>query len=85
MEYVDLLPPTAPSFVFARETCTLYYKERNYETESRTFTREWSLDGATARQMYSSLHELFETMPNCDFFGLVVHPSDNKKVDLWKR
>ena len=25
MEYMDLLPPTAPSLVFARETCTPYY------------------------------------------------------------
>ena len=24
MEYMDLLPPTAPSLVFARETCTPY-------------------------------------------------------------
>ena len=26
MEYMDLLPPTAPSLVFARETCTPYYR-----------------------------------------------------------
>ena len=25
MEYMDLLPPTAPSLVLARETCTPYY------------------------------------------------------------
>ena len=24
MDYMDLLPPTAPSLVFARETCTPY-------------------------------------------------------------
>ena len=27
MEYMDLLPPTAPSLVFARESCTLYCTE----------------------------------------------------------
>ena len=30
MEYMDLLPPTAPSLVFARETCTPYCPTRWY-------------------------------------------------------
>ena len=29
MEYMDLLPPTAPSLVFARETCTPYCFVKN--------------------------------------------------------
>ena len=28
MEYMDLLPPTAPSLVFAREICTPYWSGR---------------------------------------------------------
>ena len=30
MEYMDLLPPTAPSLVFARETCTPYNAMSEY-------------------------------------------------------
>ena len=34
MEYMDLLPPTAPSLVFARETCTPYWQTARKPTDT---------------------------------------------------
>ena len=35
MEYMDLLPPTAPSLVFARETCMPYNKTGKGNNKSK--------------------------------------------------
>ena len=42
MEYMDLLPPTAPSLVFARETCTPY-RACKWVTIHGVTPRDWSL------------------------------------------
>ena len=63
MEYMDLLPPTAPSLVFARETCTPY----SHCTIALPLAKLWvtKLDSTLLLFRYASSEILCREMPYC--------------------
>ena len=70
MENMDFLPPIVPSLVFARETCTSYYKTGHLEREN-VFT-SIATHGCVIKKCALQKHELYRVPKNIHYVCIVM-------------